>query len=150
MRIVAQRVGKAAVEVAGETIASIGRGLLLLAGISPEDTEEDAIWLAGKLVRMRIFPDVEGKMNLSVADIGGDILLVSQFTLFAGTSKGNRPTFSGAAGPDKAIPLYGFLAARLEAELGRPVSKGRFGADMKVSLDNDGPVTIVMDSKSRE
>jgi D-tyrosyl-tRNA(Tyr) deacylase len=150
MRIVAQRVGEASVAVDGQTIAAIGRGLLVLAGVSPDDTEEDAVWLAGKLARMRIFPDDDGKMNLSVADIGGAILVVSQFTLFAETAKGNRPSFSGAAGPDSAIPLYGFLAARLERELGRPVARGRFGADMAVSLRNEGPVTIVMDSKKRE
>ena len=149
MRIVVQRVGEASVAVAGETIASIGRGLLILAGVSPDDTEEDAAWLAGKLVRMRIFPDPEGKMNLSVADIGGEILVVSQFTLFAETSKGNRPSFTGAAGPDKAIPLYEFFAARLGMELGKPVATGRFGADMAVTLRNDGPVTIIMDSKNR-
>jgi D-aminoacyl-tRNA deacylase len=150
MRIVAQRVGEASVEVDGRTIGAIGRGLLVLAGVSPDDTEEDAVWLAGKLVRMRIFPDAEGKMNLSVADIGGGILVISQFTLFAETSKGNRPSFSGAAGPESAIPLYGFFASRLEQELGRPVARGRFGAEMSVSLRNEGPVTIVMDSKRKE
>lgn len=131
-------------------IAAIGRGLLVLAGVSPDDTEEDAVWIAGKLARMRIFPDPGGKMNLSVADIGGEILVVSQFTLFAETAKGNRPSFSAAAGPELAIPLYEFLASRLEQELGRPVAQGRFGADMAVSLRNEGPVTIVMDSKKRE
>ncbi len=150
MRIVAQRVGEASVSVDGGTIATIGRGLLILAGVAPEDTREDAVWLAGKLARMRIFPDTLGKMNLSVADVGGDILVVSQFTLFAETAKGNRPSFSGAAGPDLAIPLYEFLAASLSQELGRPVAMGRFGADMAVSSRNDGPVTIMMDSKKRE
>jgi D-aminoacyl-tRNA deacylase len=150
MRIVAQRAGEASVAVDGSTIGAIGRGLVVLVGISPDDTEEDAVWLAGKLVRMRIFPDAEGKLNLSVADIGGGILLISQFTLFAETAKGNRPSFSGAAKPDTAIPLYGFLASRLEQELGRPVARGRFGAEMSVSLRNEGPVTIVMDSKKRE
>jgi D-tyrosyl-tRNA(Tyr) deacylase len=150
MRIVAQRVGEASVAVAGETIASIGRGLVLLAGVGPEDTQEDALWLAGKLARMRIFPDTEGKMNLSVADVGGEVLVISQFTLFAETAKGNRPSFTGAAAPALAVPLYEFLAASLAQELGRPVATGRFGAQMAVSLRNDGPVTIVMDSKRRE
>jgi D-aminoacyl-tRNA deacylase len=150
MRIVAQRVGEASVSVEGGIIASIGNGLLVLAGVSPEDTGEDAIWLAGKIVRMRIFPDDDGKMNRSVADIGGEILVVSQFTLFASTSKGNRPSFTGAAGPEKAIPLYELLAERLGAELGRPAATGRFGADMSVALRNDGPVTIFMDSRNRE
>lgn len=136
--------------VEGEMIASIGAGLLVLAGMAPDDTEEDAIWLAGKLVRMRIFPDGEGKMNRSVADISGGILVVSQFTLFAAVSKGNRPSFTGAAAPEKAIPLYEFLAASLGRELGRPVATGRFGADMAVTLRNDGPVTIIMDSRKRE
>lgn len=150
MRIVAQRVGEASVAVEGVAIANIGRGLVILAGVSRDDTEEDAAWLAGKLARMRIFPDSDGKMNLSVADIGGEILVVSQFTLYAETAKGNRPSFSSAAGPESAIPLYGYLASRLEQELGRPVARGRFGADMAVSLRNEGPVTIVMDSKKRE
>ncbi|HKP97429.1 MAG TPA: D-aminoacyl-tRNA deacylase [Fibrobacteria bacterium] len=150
MRIVAQRVGEASVTVEGETIAAIGRGLLILAGVSPEDTEEDAVWLAGKLARLRIFSDAGGKMNLSVADIGGEALVVSQFTLFAETAKGNRPSFSAAAGPEKAVTLYEFLAGRLSRELGRPVARGRFGADMAVSLRNEGPVTIIMDSKHRE
>jgi D-tyrosyl-tRNA(Tyr) deacylase len=150
LRVVAQRVSEAKVAVDGKAIASIGAGLLILAGVSPEDTEEDGAWLAGKLVRMRIFPDAEGKMNLSVADVAGGILVVSQFTLFAETAKGNRPSFSTAAVPEKAIPLYEKFAAQLAGELGRPVSTGKFGADMAVSLVNDGPVTIVMDSKRRE
>lgn len=150
MRIVAQRVGQASVHVDGEEIARIGKGLMVLAGVAPDDTPEDAAWLAGKLARMRIFPDADGKMNLSLADAEGEALVVSQFTLFAATAKGNRPGFSGAAGPDLAIPLYEALASGLAKESGRPVSLGRFGADMRVSLVNDGPVTIVMDSKRRE
>lgn len=150
MRIVAQRVGEASVSVEGAEIARIGRGLLVLAGVAPDDTPEDGTWLAGKLARLRIFPDAEGKMNLSLADIGGEALVVSQFTLFASTAKGNRPGFSGAAGPDTAVPLYEGLAAALAREIGRPVPTGRFGADMEVSLKNQGPVTIVMDSKRRE
>lgn len=149
MRIVAQRVATAAVSVDGETLASIGKGLLILAGVAQDDTVEDAGWLASKLVRMRIFPDAAGKMNMSVADVGGGILLISQFTLFAETGKGNRPSFTAAAAPARAIPLYEALAARLAAELGRPIGTGRFGADMAVSLVNDGPVTIVMDSRKR-
>lgn len=150
MRIVAQRVGEASVSVDGTVIARIGRGLLVLAGVAPEDSAEDGEWLAGKLARMRIFPDAEGKMNLSLSDIGGEALVVSQFTLFASTAKGNRPGFSAAAGPDKAIPLYEGFSAALARESGRPVSLGRFGADMTVALVNEGPVTILMDSKRRE
>lgn len=150
MRIVAQRVGEASVSVAGEVIARIGRGLLILAGVAPDDSPGDGEWLAGKLARMRIFPDHEGKMNLSLSDIGGEALVVSQFTLFASTAKGNRPGFSGAAGPALAVPLYEAFAAALARELGRPVATGRFGADMEVALRNQGPVTILMDSKKRE
>lgn len=150
MRIVAQRVGEASVSVDGTVIARIGRGLLVLAGVAPDDSAEDGGWLAGKLARMRIFPDGEGKMNLSLAEVAGEALVVSQFTLFASTAKGNRPGFSGAAGPDLAIPLYEAFAAALARESGRPVSLGRFGADMTVTLVNEGPVTIVMDSRRRE
>lgn len=150
MRIVVQRVGEASVESEGRVIASIGRGLLILAGVAPDDTEADAHWTAGKLARMRIFPDSEGKMNLSLADIGGQALVVSQFTLFASTAKGNRPSFTSAAPPEKAVPLYERLAESLGRELGRPVSTGRFGADMTVALRNEGPVTITLDSRDRE
>jgi D-tyrosyl-tRNA(Tyr) deacylase len=150
MRIVAQRVGEASVAVEGHKVASIGRGLLVLAGVGPEDTEEDALWLAGKLARMRIFPDGEGRMNLSVADIGGEALVVSQFTLFASTAKGNRPSFTGAAPPALAERIYLLLAEALGQELGRPVPTGVFGADMEVSLRNQGPVTVIMDSRRRE
>lgn len=150
MRVVAQRVGEASVSVEGTGIARIGRGLLILVGVAPDDGPEDGAWLAGKLARMRIFPDAGGKMNLSLSDIGGEALVVSQFTLFASTAKGNRPGFSGAAGPDRAIPLYEGFAAALSRELGRPVSTGRFGADMEVSLRNQGPVTIFMDSREKE
>lgn len=150
MRIVAQRVGEASVSVSGRPVAAIGRGLLVLVGVGPVDTEEDACWLAGKLARMRIFPDAEGKMNLSVFDIGGDVLVVSQFTLFADTAKGNRPSFTGAAPPAPAERLYLLLAAELGRELGRPVPTGEFGAEMEVALKNQGPVTILMDSRRRE
>ena len=136
--------------VAGAEIARIGRGLLVLAGVAPEDTPEDGAWLAGKLARLRIFADAEGKMNLSLADIGGEALVVSQFTLFASTAKGNRPGFQGAAGPDLAVPLYEAFSAALSRELGRPVATGRFGAEMEVFSRNQGPVTILMDSKRRE
>jgi D-aminoacyl-tRNA deacylase len=150
MRVVAQRVGEAQVRVNGKIIASIDRGLLVLVGIAREDIAEDGAWLAGKLIRMRIFPDLEGKMNLSVSDISGDIMVISQFTLFASTAKGNRPSFSAAAGPDHAIPLYENFANQLSQELGRPIARGIFGADMSISLCNQGPVTIVMDSKNRD
>jgi D-tyrosyl-tRNA(Tyr) deacylase len=143
-------VGEAAVAVAGAEIARIGRGLLVLAGVAPEDTPEDGAWLAGKLARLRIFADGEGKMNLSLADIGGEALVVSQFTLFASTGKGNRPGFQGAAGPDLAVPLYEAFCAALSRELGRSVATGRFGAEMEVFSRNQGPVTILMDSKRRE
>ena len=136
--------------VTGAEIARIGRGLLVLAGVAPEDTPEDGAWLAGKLARLRIFADAEGKMNLSLADIGGEALVVSQFTLFASTAKGNRPGFQGAAGPDLAVPLYEAFSAALSRELGRPVATGRFGAEMEVFSRNQGPVTILMDSKRRE
>lgn len=150
MRIVAQRVGEASVTVSGRLVASIGRGLLVLAGVGPEDSEEDASWLAGKLARMRVFQDAEGKMNLSVADIGGEVLVVSQFTLFANTAKGNRPSFTGAGAPAVAERLYLFLAAELARELGKAVPTGEFGAEMEVALKNQGPVTIQMDSKRRD
>lgn len=136
--------------VEGRVVASIGCGLLVLAGVGPQDADEDAAWLAGKLARMRIFPDSEGKMNLSVADIGGEVLVVSQFTLYASTAKGNRPSFTGAAAPVEAERLYRKLAAELARELGKPVSTGIFGADMQVALRNEGPVTLTMDSRNRE
>ncbi len=154
MRIVVQRVSEASVSVEGSEsareIARIGRGLLLLVGVAPDDMPEDGEWLAGKLARLRVFPDAEGKMNLSLRDIGGEALVVSQFTLFAETAKGNRPGFSRAAGPDLAIPRYEAFAAALARELGRPVPTGEFGADMRVGLVNEGPVTLWMDSKRRE
>ena len=142
--------GEAKVAVDGAVIGSIGQGLLILVGIAPGDSEEDGDWLAGKLARMRVFPDAEGRMNLSVAGIGGGVMVISQFTLFATTAKGNRPSFTAAAGPDLAIPLYEKFVARMSQELGKPVATGRFGADMAVTLRNEGPVTIIMDSKTRE
>ncbi len=124
-------------------------GLLVLAGMCPEDTAEDLQWMATKIVQLRIFSDADGKMNLSVQEVQGDILVISQFTLFASTKKGNRPSYISAAPPPVAIPLYEQFIALLAAALGKPVQTGEFGADMKVSLLNDGPVTIVIDSKNK-
>lgn len=150
MRFVIQRVSEANVRIDGSLHAEIDAGFLVLAGIEENDTQEDADWLCQKLVAMRIFSDSEGKMNLSLQDTGGEILLVSQFTLFASTKKGNRPSFIRSARPEQAIPLYEACINKLEALLGKPVKTGQFGADMKIGLVNDGPVTILMDSKQRE
>ena len=150
MRVVVQRVERARVEVAGRVTGEIGPGLTVLLGVAPEDTAEDVEWLAGKLVELRVFNDADGVMNRSVADVGGGVLLVSQFTLHASTKKGNRPSYMGAARPEVAVPLYEGMKARLESLLGRPVPTGVFGADMQVHLVNDGPVTLVMDSRRRE
>lgn len=148
MRTVIQRVAHASVAVPEEGYeSSIGKGLLILAAFIDEDTDEDVQWTARKIAAMRIFDDDEGVMNLSVRDVKGEILAVSQFTLYASTVKGNRPSYIKAAKPDVAIPLYERFLAALETELSRPVSRGIFGADMKVSLLNDGPVTIIVDSK---
>ncbi len=148
MRAVIQRVSQAAVLVPAEGYESkIGHGLLVLAAFIDEDTEEDLEWTAKKIAAMRIFDDSEGVMNLSVKDVDGEILAVSQFTLYASTVKGNRPSYIKAAKPDVAIPLYEKFLMKLEEHLDRPVGKGIFGADMKVSLVNDGPVTIIVDSK---
>lgn len=148
MRAVIQRVSEASVAVpAEEYVSGIGHGLLVLAAFIDEDTVEDLEWTAKKIAGMRIFDDAEGIMNLSVKDVDGEILAVSQFTLYASTVKGNRPSYIKAAKPDVAIPLYEDFLARLEEHLGKPVGKGIFGADMKVSLLNDGPVTIIIDSK---
>lgn len=150
MRAVIQRVSEASVRVPEEGYeSSIGKGLLVLAAFIDEDTDEDLDWTARKIAAMRIFDDSEGVMNLSVKDVQGDVLAVSQFTLYASTVKGNRPSYIKAAKPDVAIPLYERFLARLREELGKDVSKGIFGADMKVSLVNDGPVTIIVDSKLR-
>lgn len=143
-----QRVSEASVQIDGRMHASVGRGLLVFLGISDDDGESDAEYLAGKIVRMRIFGDAEGKMNLSVSDVEGELLIISQFTLLADTRKGNRPSFIRAARPEKAVPLYEVFIKKCEAELGRPVKTGVFGADMKVGLINDGPVTILIDSKN--
>lgn len=150
MRAVVQRVAKASVTIDGEVKSSIGEGLLILVGIEDADTPEDVEWLSGKIVRMRIFEDEQGVMNRSVAEVGGDIIVVSQFTLHASTKKGNRPSYIKASKPDFAIPMYNQFVAQVERDLGKPVGTGIFGADMKVELLNDGPVTIVIDTKNRE
>jgi D-tyrosyl-tRNA(Tyr) deacylase len=150
MRAVVQRVTSAAVTVGPETTGRIDAGLLVLLGVAAGDTPDDARWLAEKLAALRIFEDEEGRMNRSVRDTGGGILVVSQFTLLASTRKGNRPSFHEAARPEAAVPLYEEFNGLLTAELGRPVATGRFGAMMAVSLVNDGPVTLMLDSRLRE
>ena len=150
MRLVIQRCLEASVTIDGKFVSSIGKGLLVLVGVEQGDTEADVDWLVGKTAGMRIFDDENGVMNLSVKDIGGDILAVSQFTLTASTKKGNRPSYIRAAGHDLAIPLYESYCAKLSAAIGKPVGRGVFGADMKVALVNDGPVTIIIDSRIRE
>jgi len=150
MRAVIQRVSQASVTVEGEIVGAIDAGLLVLVGVEESDQTEDVDWLAGKLVAMRLFADEEGKMNRSVLDCAGSILLVSQFTLHASCKKGNRPSFIRAARPDQAERLYQGLAAKLTTLLGKPVALGIFGADMQVALVNDGPVTIWLDTKAKE
>ena len=150
MRIVVQRVSEASVTVGGSVRSSIYTGLLVLLGIENADTEEDIIWLSNKIVNLRIFNDSKNVMNLSVKEINGDILLVSQFTLHASTHKGNRPSYIKASKPDIAIPLYEKMIQKLKEDLGKEIQTGIFGADMKVRLVNDGPVTICIDSKSSE
>jgi len=150
MRAVIQRTREASVTIDGIVTGQIGLGLLILLGIEHDDTQEDASWLAGKIVQMRIFSDHDGKMNLAVQEVSGGILVVSQFTLHASTKKGNRPSFIRAARPETAIPLYEAFIDVLEAQTGGHVQRGVFGADMKVALVNDGPVTICMDSRARE
>lgn len=150
MRVVVQRVSEANVSVDGQVIGAIQEGLMVLLGIQNEDNTEDIQWMANKLVQMRIFDDAEGVMNLSVKDIEGSILLISQFTLYAATKKGNRPSYIAAAKPEIAIPIYEQMIVALNKELGKPIATGQFGADMKVSLLNNGPVTIIIDSKNRE
>lgn len=149
MRIVVQRVREAQVEVSGKIVGRIGRGLLVLAGCEEGDGEEDVRWLASKLTSLRIFDDEAGIMNLSVRDIDGEILVISQFTLFASVRKGNRPSWKRAARPETARPQFEDFLRRLAADLGRPIQTGVFGADMQVSLLNDGPVTLLIDSKER-
>ncbi|MBQ9399328.1 MAG: D-tyrosyl-tRNA(Tyr) deacylase [Bacteroidales bacterium] len=149
MRTVIQRVTSASVAIAGQTISAIGPGLMVLIGIAPDDGPDDIAYLVKKIAALRIFNDDAGVMNRSVIDIGGEILVVSQFTLMASTAKGNRPSYIGAARPEIAIPLYEAFCANLSTAISRPVATGRFGADMAVTLTNDGPVTISIDSRSR-
>lgn len=150
MKIVIQRVSEASVTIDSKIVAQINQGLLVLVGIEEADTIEDTNWLVSKIVNLRIFPDENEVMNLSVKDIDGEIIVVSQFTLHAATKKGNRPSYIKAAKPDIAIPMYEKFVQQLDVELGKKIQTGQFGADMKVSLVNDGPVTIIIDSKNRE
>ena len=148
MRIVIQRVSEAAVKIEGNIVGEIQKGLLVLLGIEHDDTEKDADYLLQKLINLRIFSDSDGKMNVSVQDVNGGILVVSQFTLHAATKKGNRPSYIRAARPEQAIPLYEYFLASLQQQFTGKIQTGQFGADMKVTLVNDGPVTIIMDSKA--
>ncbi len=150
MRVVIQRAASASVTIDGSVHASIGKGLLVLIGIEAIDTDEDTNWLCNKMTQLRIFADEAGLMNLSIQDINGEILVVSQFTLHASYKKGNRPSFIRAARPKQAIPLYNYFIKRLSETIGKPVVSGIFGADMKVALVNDGPVTIIMDTQNKE
>ena len=150
MRVVIQRVSKASVEIEGIIAGKIGQGLMLLLGIEEADTFDEIAWLCGKIVKLRIFNDSHGKMNLSISDTLGDILLISQFTLHASTKKGNRPSYIKAAKPEVAIPLYEGFKMELEKQLGKKIQQGEFGAMMKVLLINDGPVTIIIDTKNKE
>jgi D-aminoacyl-tRNA deacylase len=150
MRAVIQRVLHASVSIEGAQVSQIGVGLLILLGVEEIDDASDIEWLAAKVAKMRIFSDADGKMNLSVAETCGEVLVVSQFTLHASTKKGNRPSFIRAAAPAHSEPLYEAFCAAMERETGRPVKRGVFGGDMQVSLTNDGPVTIVIDSRARE
>jgi len=150
MRAVIQRVKQASVEINHAVKGSISHGLLVLLAVEATDTPEDIDWLSGKIVRLRVFPDENGVMNRSVQEANGGILLVSQFTLYASTKKGNRPSYSHSAGPEIAIPLYQAFLSKISQDFGKPVESGEFGADMQVNLTNDGPVTIIIDSKLRE
>lgn len=150
MRVVIQRVSEASVTIDDRVKSTIGLGLMVLVGFEAADTAEDLDWMVKKVTQLRIFGDEQGLMNLSVQDIGGDLLVVSQFTLHASTKKGNRPSFLQAARPEVAIPLYESFLAQLGAVMGKPVGSGSFGADMKVALVNDGPVTITIDSRNKE
>jgi D-aminoacyl-tRNA deacylase len=150
MRVVIQRVLQASVTIKGEIKSSIDKGLLILLGIEEVDTSEDIEWLCGKISKLRVFNDESGVMNLSVSEIRGDILLISQFTLHASTKKGNRPSYIKAAKPEIAIPLYENFIYQMEKELNKKIFTGEFGADMKVALINDGPVTLIIDSKNKE
>ena len=150
MKLVIQRVNEASVSIDGQVAGAIQKGLMVLLGIETADTMEDVDWLSNKIVQMRIFDDAEGVMNLSVREVGGNILLVSQFTLHASTKKGNRPSYIAAAKHDISIPLYEAMIKKLTADMGAPIQTGVFGADMKVALINNGPVTIIVDSKNKE
>lgn len=150
MRVVIQRVKKASVSIENKIVSSIENGLLVLAGIEELDNEDDINWLSSKICNLRIFSDNEGKMNLSIKEVSGDLLVVSQFTLFANTQKGNRPSFIKSAKPDVAIPIYKSFLEKLHVHLNKPLFSGKFGADMQIELINDGPVTIIIDSKNRE
>ena len=150
MKAVIQRVSQASVTINEKIVASINSGLLVLLGVVDDDAQEDITWLSNKIVNMRIFPDEEGVMNNSIIDNQGDVILVSQFTLHANTKKGNRPSYIKAAKPDVAIPLYQDFIKRIESDLGKPIQTGEFGADMQVAIINDGPVTIIIDTKNKD
>lgn len=150
MKVVIQRVSQASVTIEGEITAAIKTGLLVLVGIEDADSDEDINWLVGKIINMRIFGDDNEVMNLSVQDVNGDIIVVSQFTLHASTKKGNRPSYIKASKPDFAIPLYEKFVSKLQTEFGKKIQTGKFGSDMKVALLNDGPVTILLDTKNKE
>lgn len=150
MRLVIQRVLSASVTVEGSVVSAIGSGLLILAGIEEADTSEDIDWLVKKTCQLRIFNDADGVMNLSVQDVGGEVIVVSQFTLHASTKKGNRPSYIRAARPETAIPLYEQLVEAFQQTLGKPIGTGIFGAHMEISLVNNGPVTIILDSKNKD
>lgn len=150
MKAVIQRVSEASVTIEGIVKSSIQKGYMILVGMEEADTKEDSEWLSKKIIGLRIFGDAEGKMNLDIKEVNGDILLISQFTLHAQTKKGNRPSYIKAARPEQAIPLYEQFIQQMQLDLGKPVSTGEFGADMKVALVNDGPVTIIIDTKNKE
>jgi D-tyrosyl-tRNA(Tyr) deacylase len=150
MRVVIQRVSKASVSVDNKIIGECGPGLLVLVGVEEADTLEDITWLSQKIANLRIFNDAEDKMNLSIKDVNGEMLVISQFTLHASTKKGNRPSYILAANPDKALPMYRDFVKAMETEINKPVAIGEFGAHMEVSLVNDGPVTIIIDSKNKQ
>jgi len=150
MRVLIQKVTQASVSIDKKTVGKIGQGILLFLGIEDSDGTEDIEWLSGKITRLRIFNDINGVMNVPIVDMGGDILVISQFTLHASTKKGNRPSYIRASKPDIAVPLYKRFIAQLENDLGKSVEKGEFGAYMEVSLVNDGPVTLMIDSKNKE
>ncbi|ATA89521.1 D-aminoacyl-tRNA deacylase [Capnocytophaga stomatis] len=150
MRVVIQRVSEASVVIENKIASKINKGLLILVGIEEADTEEDVKWLSAKVASLRIFDDENGVMNLSVKDIDGEVIVVSQFTLHASTKKGNRPSYIKAAKPDISVPLYEGFVRQLQNDLGKEIGTGEFGADMKVNLCNDGPVTIIIDTKNRE